>query len=289
MCGVIGLRCERDRGDLGEVACALLRMLEYRGYDSTGAAIQTAAGKITLLKDVGSPTVVTRRLGIARLSGRVFCGQVRWATFGSVTRENAQPHEVFCKTHLYGAHNGNITNCDRLKDWLTKQGHRVMSDNDGEMLVHTIEHYFATELRRTEDRAAALKAAVMSAAKKMVGSYAAVVVDPVTQRMAAIKAGSSLYMGLGHDEAKGAFHIASSDLAAVLSRTKMLLPIAEGEFALYDHERADFYDLQTGRRLRKNPARSRLKVEETELKEPGRTAKLLPRLPAERRRLPGTT
>ena len=270
MCGVIGLRCERDRGDLGEVACALLRMLEYRGYDSTGAAIQTAAGKITLLKDVGSPTAVTRRLGIARLSGRVFCGQVRWATFGSVTRENAQPHEVSCKTHLFGAHNGNITNCDRLKDWLTKQGHRVLSDNDGEMLVHTVEHYFALELKHTSDRAAALKAAVLAAARKMVGSYAAVVVDPVTQRLAAIKAGSSLYMGLGHDEAKGAFHIASSDLASVLSRTKMLLPMAKGEFALYDHERADFYDLRTGRSLRKQPARSRLKLEETELKEPFR-------------------
>jgi glucosamine--fructose-6-phosphate aminotransferase (isomerizing) len=131
MCGVIGLRCERDRGDLGEVACALLRMLEYRGYDSTGAAIQTAAGQITLLKDVGSPTAVTRRLGIARHSGQVFCGQVRWATFGSVTRENAQPHEVSCKTHLYGAHNGNITNCDQLKSWLVREGHSVASDNDG--------------------------------------------------------------------------------------------------------------------------------------------------------------
>jgi glucosamine 6-phosphate synthetase-like amidotransferase/phosphosugar isomerase protein len=270
MCGVIGLRCEHDRGDLGEVACALLRMLEYRGYDSTGAAIQTEAGEITLLKDVGSPTAVTRRLGIARLSGRVFCGQVRWATFGSVTRANAQPHEVCCKTHLYGAHNGNITNCDRLKDWLAKQGHRVVSDNDGEMLVHTVEHYFARELKRGPDRAAALKAAVLAAARKLVGSYAAVVVDPVTQRLAAIKSGSSLYMGLGHDEAKGAFHIASSDLASVLSRTKMLLPMAEGEFALYDHQRADFHDLRTGRSLRKHPVRSRLKVEETELKEPFR-------------------
>ncbi|MDD5629777.1 MAG: SIS domain-containing protein, partial [Elusimicrobia bacterium] len=126
------------------------------------------------------------------------------------------------------------------------------------------------ELRRGGDRGAALKAAVLAAARRMVGSYAAVVVDPVTQRLAAIKAGSSLYMGLGHDEAKGAFHIASSDLASVLSRTKMLLPIKEGEFALYDHQRADFHELAGGRRLRKKPARSRLKVEETELKEPFR-------------------
>ncbi|HAH07829.1 MAG TPA: glutamine--fructose-6-phosphate aminotransferase, partial [Elusimicrobia bacterium] len=108
---MIGLRCARDRADLGEVAARLLRMLEYRGYDSTGAILQSEAGDIVLRKDVGSPTVVTKKLGIHKLPGKIFCGQVRWATFGSVTRENAQPHDVRCKTHLYGAHNGNITNC----------------------------------------------------------------------------------------------------------------------------------------------------------------------------------
>ena len=78
MCGVIGLRCERDRKDLGAVASRLLRMLEYRGYDSTGAIIQDSGGKITLKKDVGTPTAITKKLGIDKLSGKLFCGQVRW-------------------------------------------------------------------------------------------------------------------------------------------------------------------------------------------------------------------
>jgi len=268
MCGVIGLRCARDRADLGEVAARLLRMLEYRGYDSTGAILQSEAGDIVLRKDVGSPTVVTKKLGIHKLPGKIFCGQVRWATFGSVTRENAQPHDVRCKTHLYGAHNGNITNCDQLKVWLTREGHRVLSDNDGEMLVHTVEHFFALQLRKTSDRKAALKAAILEASRRMVGSYAAVVVDPVTHRLAAIKAGSSLYMGLGDDAKHGPFLIASSDLASVLSLTKILLPISENEFALFTHERAEFHHLRTGKAIQKEPVRSRLKVEETELKEP---------------------
>ncbi|MFA6318202.1 MAG: SIS domain-containing protein [Elusimicrobiota bacterium] len=283
MCGVIGLRCEKDRGDLGAVAARLLRMLEYRGYDSTGAAIQDSAGRVVLRKDVGSPTAVTKRLGIGELSGKIFCGQVRWATFGGVTKENAQPHEARCKTHLYGAHNGNITNCDQLKVWLTRQGHRVLSDNDGEMLVHTVEHFFALELSKRglktsagrgagnpAQRQAALKAAILEAARRMVGSYAAVVVDPVTHLVAAVKAGSSLYMGVGHDEAHGPFTIASSDLASVLSMTKILLPIMEDEFAFYTHDSARFYHLRTGRELAKKPVRSRLRVEETELAEPFR-------------------
>ena len=274
MCGVIGLRCEKDREDLGMTASKLLRMLEYRGYDSTGAIIQDAAGHIVLKKDVGSPTIITKKLGIDKLSGKLFCGQVRWATFGSVTRENAQPHEMRCHTHLYGAHNGNITNCDQLKHWLVSCGHDVKSDNDGEMLIHTIEHFFAIELEKfngagsKEQRYTALKTAILEASKKTIGSFAAIVVDPVTELMGCIKAGSSLYMGEGAHDGRGKFIIASSDLASVLSMTKMLYPIKENEFALYTDKKVDFYDMKTGARILKDKVRSHLKVEETGLKKP---------------------
>lgn len=274
MCGVIGLRCGKDREDLGAEASRLLRMLEYRGYDSTGALIQDASGRITLKKDVGAPSVITKKLGIDRLAGKLFCGQVRWATFGVVTKENAQPHDVRCHTHLYGAHNGNITNCDQLKEWLVARGHDVKSDNDGEMLVHMIEHCFAIELKKLKNikdgkqRYGALKAAIIAAAQKTTGSFAAVVVDPVTELMACIKAGSSLYMGAGAHNEHGPFIIASSDLASVLSSTKMLYPIKEDEFALYTHDRADFFHLRTGRAIKKDKVRSHLRVEETGLKKP---------------------
>ncbi|MCX6113542.1 MAG: SIS domain-containing protein [Proteobacteria bacterium] len=274
MCGVLGLNCEKDRSDLGAVASKLLRMLEYRGYDSTGAAIQNSKGEISLRKDVGSPTVVTEKLDIYGLKGRVFCGQVRWATFGTVTKENAQPHEVKCKTHIYGAHNGNITNCDQLKQWLTNEGHAVVSDNDGEMLVHMVEHFFAIELKKLSNindpkaRAEALKNATLNAFKKIVGSFAAVIIDPVTEIMVSIKAGSSLYMGQGHDEKGGSFIMVSSDLGAVLSQTKILLPMNENEFCIFGPKEYSFYNLTTGEHISKEPVRSKLKIEETKLNKP---------------------
>ncbi len=274
MCGVLGLRCKTDRPKLGTIASKLLRMLEYRGYDSTGAAIQNSKGEIFLKKDVGSPTVVTEKLNIYGLQGRVFCGQVRWATFGTVTKENAQPHEVKCKTHIYGAHNGNITNCDQLKQWLISEGHDVVSDNDGEMLVHMVEHFFALELKKLSDvndtklRTSALNVAILNAFKKIVGSFAAVIVDPVTQNMASIKAGSSLYMGQGYDTDDVPFIMASSDLGAVLSQTKILLPMNENEFCLFNSEEYSFYNLSTGESLQREPVRSKLKTEETKLNEP---------------------
>jgi glucosamine 6-phosphate synthetase-like amidotransferase/phosphosugar isomerase protein len=50
MCGVVGLRCATDRPELGKLSSKLLRTLEYRGYDSTGAVIQDSKGHIVLRK-----------------------------------------------------------------------------------------------------------------------------------------------------------------------------------------------------------------------------------------------
>ncbi len=236
--------------DLGKYASKLLRALEYRGYDSTGAAfLGDDKDNIVLLKDVGAPSTLVKTLGIEKQSGKIFCGQVRWATFGTVSQANAQPHEVKCKRHLFGAHNGNITNTRELKTFLTKEGHTVQSDNDGEMLVHTIEHYFDIELDKLKgepdptERKACMRRAIVATAEKMVGSYAAVIVDPETQTSWAIKAGSSLYFGVGEvDELS--FSLTSSDLTAVLRFTKLLVNLREGEFIEYTSDYYQVYALK---------------------------------------------
>ncbi len=284
-CGVLGLSLAKVSLKMGEYASTLLKALEYRGYDSTGAAFQGEGEHVTLLKDVGAPSTLVKTLGIEKQAGQIFCGQVRWATFGFVNKVNAQPHEVKCKRHIYGAHNGNITNTRDLKVFLTKEGHTVLSDNDGEMLVHSVEHYFDIELKKAgepsdpEARKACMRRAIIGTAEKMVGSYAAVIVDPVTRTSWAIKAGSSLYFGIG--EADGvAFKLASSDLTAVLRFTKMLINLREGEFVEYTHEYYQVYaqkDLRfkhlnqpdevyaTGAMITTQPVYSKLRAEDVEL------------------------
>lgn len=277
MCGVIGVISQKQKNSMGALAKKLLRMLEYRGYDSTGAIIQNENGNLFFEKDVGSPTVVTNKYSIEKNSGKIFCGQVRWATFGAVDRSNAQPHLVRCKTYIYGAHNGNVTNCDQLKKWLTEEGHQVISNNDGEMVVHVVEHFFALELSKfemlkdvkatNEFRKKALQIAIVEAGKMLVGSYAAIIVDPISETMAAIKAGSSLYLGTGYHEDGGKYVLASSDLASVLSQTKILYPIIENEFAVFDDNSLNCFKLKTGEKVEKIAKRSKLTIEETELKE----------------------
>lgn len=276
MCGVIGFISEIHRDDLGIIAAELLKTLEYRGYDSTGAAVQDGGEEIILRKGVGAPSVMVDRLGIVGLAGSIMCGQVRWATFGSVDDLNAQPHEVRCKTHIYGAHNGNVTNCDDLKSWLTKEGHAVVSDNDGEMVVHTIEHFFEAELHERHvtshgGRREAMRAAIVRAGARLKGSYAAVVVDPVSRAVWAIKQGSSLYFGFGRDEKGGNFKIASSDLSSVLKLTRVLVPLTEGEFVEYTAESYQVYavdarnGIAAGAAIERQPARSRLQAKDAAL------------------------
>lgn len=293
MCGVIGLIYGESRGDMGKVAGELLKTLEYRGYDSTGAAIQGEGPEVVLRKGVGAPSLMVHQLGIVDLAGQIFCGQVRWATFGAVNDLNSQPHVVRCKTFLYGAHNGNVTNCDELRDWLVSEGHEVLSDNDGEMVVHTVEHYFAIELAKTpeadhedrEVRRGAMRRAIIRAAAKLEGSYAAVVVDPIGRRLWAIKQGSSLYFGLGHDPVGGPFAIASSDLSSVLKLTRVVVSLSEGELVEFDPASYQLMAVRdrtvrtgegvatfrAGELVERSPVRSRLRAKDTALLPPFET------------------
>lgn len=277
MCGVIGWIVERSRSDMGRVAAELLKTLEYRGYDSTGALFQgDTPDALVLKKGVGAPSLMVHELGIVNEPGRIFCGQVRWATFGAVTDANSQPHLVRCKLTMYGAHNGNVTNCDELKAWLTEEGHEVLSDNDGEMVVHTIEHFFALALHAEPEalhldhdtRRRCMRAAIQRASARLQGSFAAVVVDPITQRMWAIKSGSSLYFGFGHDEVGGRFCIASSDLSSVLKLTRALLPLREGDFVEYGPGEFQIYRSATLEALSREPVRSRLRAKDAALVAP---------------------
>ena len=258
-CGVLGMSTSKVTLKLGNWASILLRALEYRGYDSTGAVFQDDKKNIRLMKDVGAPSTLVKTLGIEDEQGQIFCGQVRWATFGDVNQRNAQPHWVTCKQELYGDHNGNITNCQELKNFLLSEGHNVESDNDGEMLVHTIEHYFDNELNRytldkqqdIDFRRICLRRAIVLASKRMIGSYAAVIVDPFTEYSYAIKAGSSLYFGIGEKDDNG-FCLASSDLTAVLKFTKKLVNMREGEFIEYHKDQYQVYAFRDLRVKRPN-------------------------------------
>jgi len=273
---------------MGKEAAALLRRLEYRGYDSTGASFIGADLAISLAKKVGAPSRVCRELGIEAMRGQRFIGQVRWATYGAVTDVNSQPHKVRCKVEMVGAHNGNISNTDALKPWLTARGHAVASDNDGEIVVHLVEEHYAADLAAPDAPLAAMRRAfaasgikaegsplpdgvflMVDAIRKMdavaEGSYAAAVSDPRVPGVFAVKSGSSLYCGRGTD-ATGDFFVVSSDLTSVLSKTRALVPLAEGEGIWFNERDYLVFPLKGEVAFsRPRPKRSKLAVHDTAL------------------------
>lgn len=285
MCGIVSLVYKDENPSMGKEAEALLERLEYRGYDSTGASFIGADRRITLRKKVGAPSRVCPELKIASFSGQRFIGQVRWATYGAVTDINSQPHHVSCKVEMVGAHNGNISNTDTLKAWLTTRGHAVVSDNDGEIIVHLIEeHYAATQSLASSELAHLRKAyasagfsegvpdgvlrmieAIRRAESLAEGSYAAAVADPRLPGVFAIKSGSSLYAGMGSDE-HGDFIVLSSDLTSVLSKTRALIPLAEGEGIWFTENQYLVFSL-SGPLFFSHPRlkRSKLSIKDTQL------------------------
>lgn len=285
MCGIVSLVYESENPGMGKEAEALLRRLEYRGYDSTGASFIDADKRVSLYKRTGAPSVVCPALGIAEKSGQRFLGQVRWATYGAVTDINSQPHHVHCRLELVGAHNGNISNTDSLKAWLSMRGHAVISDNDGEMLIHLVEeHYAAAQNLSSGDlagmrqayAASGLRTGVPDGILRMVdalrkaealaeGSYAAAIVDPRLPGIFAMKSGSSLYAGVGSD-AQGDFIVVSSDLTSVLSKTRSLIPLAEGEGLWFTHDTWLVFNLRGAPAFsRPKLKRSKLSVRDTQL------------------------
>ena len=244
MCGVVSIVYGKHNENLGNEGVFLLKKLEYRGYDSTGGAFLKEDGSVILKKKVGAPSRVTVDLEMDKMSGIRFIGQVRWATYGSVTDENAQPHNVECKIHLVGGHNGNISNTDSLKEYLIENGHHVVSDNDGEMLVHLVEHFYhqllsEAQSNKKKELAEELKIelfikAIRKAERKAEGSYAACITVPDIHGVFAMKSGSSLYAGKGSD-AGGDFIVVSSDLTSVLAKTRFLIPLSEGQGLYFTH------------------------------------------------------
>jgi len=217
MCGIFGIVTKEDK-NLGPILIDAGRKLSYRGYDSVGSAVIDKNGKIDLRKDVGKVDDVASRLGFADLNGTRGILQLRWATFGSPSQVNAQPH-IDSDGDLVGAHNGNVVNNAELRLEFIKEGMTVRSTNDGESCVHATERYV--------DRGMSMIEAIRCAYHDLKGDYAYVIGKVDEDCLYAIKKGSGLVIGIGED-----FTCVSSDLPSILPHTRKIVRINDGEIVI---------------------------------------------------------
>jgi len=216
MCGIVGYLGKKRNIDFGIEA---LKRLEYRGYDSAGAAWHNpASGNVFCVKKPGKIKVLeaaVEKSGLP-LETDAFVMHTRWATHGEVNEANAHPH-FDCRQRIFLVHNGIIENYKELKTKLIDKGHYFTSETDTEVVVHLLEDLIV--------RGAPLEKALRQAAAFLKGAYAIVVITKDQPRkLAAIRNSSPLILGIG----KGEYFLAS-DSAAVLPNTKKVIYLDDGE------------------------------------------------------------
>ncbi len=212
MCGIVGYVGPKK---VLPILMAGLKRLEYRGYDSAGIAllynhclmVKKAPGKIAQLEKLIDGQDYNSHCGIAH---------TRWATHGAPTQLNAHPH-TDTPAEIALIHNGIIENYRTLNEFLQRQGYKMKSETDTEVLVHLIRFYYHGDL--TE--------AVRSALQQVEGTYGIAVVSSLEpNKIVAARMGSPLVIGHGENE-----NFVASDVAAMLDHTNKVVYLEDGEIA----------------------------------------------------------
>jgi glucosamine--fructose-6-phosphate aminotransferase (isomerizing) len=185
-------------------------------------------GSIRRVRRVGRVAEMEKAAKAEDLNGFLGIGHTRWATHGGVTEPNAHPH-VSCD-EIAVVHNGIIENHDAQRDRLKKLGYKFDSQTDTEVIAHLIHYYMC--------QSGDLLQATQKAVKELVGAYAIAVVSLKTPEiMVVARAGCPLLIGLGEGE-----NFVASDVSAVLSATRRVVYLDEGDVAEITRERVRIFD-----------------------------------------------
>jgi len=230
MCGIVGYIGGREAGPF---LVEGLRRLEYRGYDSAGAAF-LVGNRVVINKAIGRVSDLASTLLGAGRGANTGIGHTRWATHGRPSDRNAHPHPD-CDAKIAVVHNGIIENYRELKDELRASGHRFASETDTEILAHLIE---------SERRGDGLAGAVRRALARVEGTFAlAVLSADEPETLVAARQGSPLIVGEGDGE-----RLLASDIPALLPFTRDQIVLDDGEVAVLTRDGVELSRMKDGAR-----------------------------------------
>ena len=218
MCGIVGY----TGSDIAKnILVTGLKRMEYRGYDSSGVALEVgegAAAHLDVIRRVGKVAGLESELSNIDSDATCGIGHTRWATHGKPSVVNAHPHTT-CSGDIAVVHNGIIENFAELREELEGRGHHFKSETDTEVFAHLIEEAYA----ETHD----LMASVREACTHVVGAYglAAVCADEPGV-IAVARKDSPIVVGAGET---GAY--VASDVIALIDATRDVVVLEDGQFA----------------------------------------------------------
>ena len=218
MCGIVGGTSERN---ILPILVEGLRRLEYRGYDSAGAAFKKN-GSISVVKNLGRVEQLAKKINLKNNSTNLGIAHTRWATHGVPSEKNAHPHN---SKDIYVVHNGIIENHQDLRTKLEAKGIKFYSQTDTEVIAHLIQNHL--------EKGKSFEQAVIEASRELKGAYALGIInkkDP--EQLIGVRSQSPLVVGKGFQE-----NFIASDVMALAPVTNQFIYLEDGQLAFLSKEK----------------------------------------------------
>lgn len=169
-CGVFGIKSKAEK-PLANLVYYGLYALQHRGQESAGIVVNHRRDFYSK-KDLGLLGEVFSKEDLAKLPpGNIAIGHVRYGTTGGTLRANCQPIEVHHhKGNLALAHNGNLSNAEKLHKELEENGAIFHSTSDTEIIAYLITRH------RLHTRS--IEEAVSRTVHDLQGAYSLVMTSP---------------------------------------------------------------------------------------------------------------
>ncbi|CAG7601426.1 amidophosphoribosyltransferase [Candidatus Vallotia tarda] len=229
MCGIVGVI---SQSPINQLIYDSLLLLQHRGQDAAGIATVNGS-TFHMYKANGMVRDVFRTRNMRSLPGNCGIGQVRYPTTGSASRaEEAQPFYVNAPFGIILAHNGNVTNCEQLKDEMFRIDRRhINTSSDSEVLLNVFAHELQLATTGLSLEPGAIFKAVSGVYRRVKGSYAIVALIAGYGLLAFRDPHGIRPLAIGkHDTEQGAeWMIASESVALEGIVFKFIRDVAPGE------------------------------------------------------------
>ncbi len=170
MCGIVGIV---SREPVAQVLYDALLVLQHRGQDAAGIVV-CDGNKLNLRKNNGQVSDVFHTRHMLELTGNMGIGHVRYPTAGCSSSAEAQPFYVNSPYGITLAHNGNLTNVDKLKAELYQSDLRhINTESDTEVLLNVFAHELHS-CGSLQLNAEEIFTAITETHKRIEGAYAVV-------------------------------------------------------------------------------------------------------------------
>ncbi len=234
MCGIAGYIGEKNAW---QSTIEMLKLLEYRGYDSAGIACLSGS-KIENVKSKGNINFLEKKVANKPAA---YCGigHTRWATHGKPNVINAHPHVSQNKKWAV-VHNGIIENYLELKSYLKKELNiKFSSQTDSEVIAQLLQCQKQTGIEK-----------LINVCKKLKGSYAiASLCCDEEDTIYLAKKNSPLYVATNFKEV-----FVASDPICFSAKVEGYYSLNDEEFCLAQKGKIKFFNID-GKEISKKQAK----------------------------------